>query len=462
LPNHYHQENLNPNGLTNNNKTWAAHQQHQRSNTIDTTYYPQPYPTPEIVTDNWNQNTLVSQQPPWVVSQSQEKSSLWAVPPKLSKSTSDSLIPSSRPDKPSSSLWAVPPKTIEGSNSTQLNNTTTTSSLWAVPPKALEEEEIQQFSSENLNLHPSISSKTEEKPKRAVRFHENEGRGLHVDTGIRSASPTPASCSPSGIEENHWAERPSVERLYKNIDKYLPGHDLDKEIIVEPSTLLPKRHKKSIRHVANEAHRNWRNAVNAVNVIRANHLIRRRSTKMWHRAVEQVKPGMNANVHQPGELPSKDVENEFLQKINFFFVTESKKLQWIRGELIGKGSFGRVYHALNVEAGEWIAVKQVDLPTTQSDYAKPGLREIKDGLFREISLLEDLDNEYIVQYLGYNVDEEEGHINIFLEYVPGGSIASCLSKTGRFEVALVQFFTRQILSGLAYLHNRDVLHRVSE
>ena len=144
----------------------------------------------------------------------------------------------------------------------------------------------------------------------------------------------------------------------------------------------------------------------------------------------------------------------------FFLHVESRKLQWIRGELIGKGSFGRVYHALNVEAGEWIAVKQVDIPTTKSDYANPQMKEMKDALFREISLLEDLDNEYIVQYLGYDLDEEEGHINIFLEYVPGGSIASCLSKTGKFEIPLVQFFTRQILLGLAYLHNRNILHRV--
>ncbi len=144
-----------------------------------------------------------------------------------------------------------------------------------------------------------------------------------------------------------------------------------------------------------------------------------------------------------------------------FALLETKKLQWIRGELIGKGSFGRVYHALNVEAGEWIAVKQVDLPVTKADYANPQLRETKDALFREISLLEDLDNEYIVQYLGYDVDEDEGHINIFLEYVPGGSIASCLAKTGKFDEPLVRFFTRQILMGLAYLHNRNILHRVS-
>ncbi|CAO3662209.1 unnamed protein product [Rhizopus stolonifer] len=396
--------------------------------------------------------------------------SLWAVPP----NNGDPMLgPSTDASETPSSLWAVPPK----NNST---SSTAASSLWAVTPKS----EPQQFSAENLNLHPSISNKTDHentedtgsKPS-GVRFlSEIDTQGeqssaasapqaledgieqmtlgsknnLQVDTASQGASPpSPSSpCPVDGNDEDNWAERPSVERLYKDIDRYLPGHDLDKEIIEAPTppvyvnALPPGRklqgHKKSIRNVANEAHRNWKSVIT---VVRANNLMRRRNTKMWHRAVEQVKPGMKSSVQQPGELP------------------KSKKLQWIRGELIGKGSFGRVYHALNVEAGEWIAVKQVDIPNSKSDYSNPQLTEIKDGLFREISLLEDLDYEYIVQYLGYNVDEEEGHINIFLEYVPGGSVASCLSKTGKFEIPLVQFFTRQILLGLAYLHNRDIMHR---
>ncbi|CAO3694005.1 unnamed protein product [Rhizopus stolonifer] len=226
-----------------------------------------------------------------------------------------------------------------------------------------------------------------------------------------------------GLNVQRWSD---CTRILTSI---LPKHDLDQEILVEAPVMMVTRksHKKSIRHIANEA--------------RTNHLIRRRSTKMWHRVVEQVKPGMYVSVQQAEGLP------------------KTKKLHWVCGELIGKGSFGRVYHAMNIEANEWIEVKQVDLPSTNADYAKAELREIKDGLFREISLLEDLDNEYIVQYLGYDVDEKENHINIFLEYMPGGSITSCLNKTGKFEVTLVQFFIRQILLGLAYLHNRNILHR---
>jgi len=49
--------------------------------------------------------------------------------------------------------------------------------------------------------------------------------------------------------------------------------------------------------------------------------------------------------------------------------------------------------------------------------------------------------------------------NIFLEYVPGGSVAALLNKYGAFEEALVKRFVRQILTGLEYLHARDIIHR---
>ena len=48
---------------------------------------------------------------------------------------------------------------------------------------------------------------------------------------------------------------------------------------------------------------------------------------------------------------------------------------------------------------------------------------------------------------------------IFLEYVPGGSIASLLAKFGAFSEQVVRVYTRQILAGLAYLHARGIVHR---
>ena len=53
----------------------------------------------------------------------------------------------------------------------------------------------------------------------------------------------------------------------------------------------------------------------------------------------------------------------------------------------------------------------------------------------------------------------EEFLTIFMEYVPGGSIASLLRRFGRFNETLVRLYTRQILTGLAYLHAHAVVHR---
>ena len=81
------------------------------------------------------------------------------------------------------------------------------------------------------------------------------------------------------------------------------------------------------------------------------------------------------------------------------------------------------------------------------------------SFYSEIELLKVLDHEHIVQYLGY--DECGDTVNIFLEYVNGGSIGTCLRIHGRFEEPVVKSFTRQILLGLEYLHGKGILHRVS-
>ena len=54
---------------------------------------------------------------------------------------------------------------------------------------------------------------------------------------------------------------------------------------------------------------------------------------------------------------------------------------------------------------------------------------------------------------------EDEHLNIFLEYVPGGSVTSVLRNYGAFEEQLVRNWVRQILLGLNYLHERDIIHR---
>ncbi|KAF2639304.1 MAP kinase-like protein [Massarina eburnea CBS 473.64] len=135
-----------------------------------------------------------------------------------------------------------------------------------------------------------------------------------------------------------------------------------------------------------------------------------------------------------------------------------ENVKYMKGALIGQGSFGSVYLALHAVTGELMAVKQVELPSA-SGAAKMDARKTNmvEALKHEIGLLRDLKHKNIVQYLGSNSDEN--HLNIFLEYVPGGSVATMLVNYGPLGESLIQNFVRQILQGLSYLHSRDIIHR---
>jgi mitogen-activated protein kinase kinase kinase len=73
-------------------------------------------------------------------------------------------------------------------------------------------------------------------------------------------------------------------------------------------------------------------------------------------------------------------------------------LRWIKGALIGAGSFGKVYLGMDATTGLLMAVKQVDLPTAAS-INKERKQAMLTALEREMELLKDLEHEHIVQYL---------------------------------------------------------------
>lgn len=166
---------------------------------------------------------------------------------------------------------------------------------------------------------------------------------------------------------------------------------------------------------------------------------------------ENLNERLSMLVAEDGEEADPELAN-FLRGNNF------DKNNWMKGDLIGEGSFGSVYLALHAITGELMAVKQVELPDvgkgTESDKKK---QSMVNALKLEIELLQGLHHPHIVQYLGTSSDET--HLNIFLEYVPGGSIAAMLKQYNTFPEPLTRNFTRQILDGLSYLHSRNIIHR---
>ncbi|CAA7258667.1 unnamed protein product [Cyclocybe aegerita] len=167
-----------------------------------------------------------------------------------------------------------------------------------------------------------------------------------------------------------------------------------------------------------------------------------------NRAAEGKDESKSSTRNLKGKSPATAVRGKWFLEPTF---------RWIKGELIGKGSHGKVYLAFNATSGEIMAVKQVERPLTKSDRMKSDLIKIVDTLREEREHMKNLEHPNIVQYLGF--EENEATVNIFLEYVSGGSIGGCLKTHGPFKDDVTRYFTAQILEGLSYLHANGIVHR---
>ncbi|KAL3659409.1 hypothetical protein V7S43_015680 [Phytophthora oleae] len=127
--------------------------------------------------------------------------------------------------------------------------------------------------------------------------------------------------------------------------------------------------------------------------------------------------------------------------------------QWRRGELIGEGTFGKVYKGLNIATGGLFALKKIEIHTSPNADQVTQMQKLGE----EISLMNNLSHKHIVRYKGSH--RSANHFYIFMEYVPGGSIASMLKQFDAFSEDLIRIFTRQIVQGVVYLHQMGIVHR---
>lgn len=266
--------------------------------------------------------------------------------------------------------------------------------------------------------------------------------------------------------------RPSPEAVYQNLEKFFPKANLDKPVVeggmspVSPISMrnafqptpappvpttnpfsetsdnandqvisssgmsrlkTPKR-AKTIRTIAHEASEKRKKSIK----------IKRQNTKMWGTKVIEITDKQAVSINK-----AKNSKGEY------------KEFAWIKGEMIGKGSFGAVYLSLNVTTGEMMAVKQVEVPKYSAQ--DENVMNMVEALESEMATLKDLDHPNIVQYLGFEI--KENIYSLFIEYVAGGSVGSLIRMYGRFDEPLIQYLTFQVLEGLSYLHSKGILHR---
>ncbi|CAE6127655.1 unnamed protein product [Arabidopsis arenosa] len=123
---------------------------------------------------------------------------------------------------------------------------------------------------------------------------------------------------------------------------------------------------------------------------------------------------------------------------------------WQKGQLLGRGSFGSVYEGISAD-GEFFAVKEVSL-IDQGCQAQECIQQLEG----EIALLSQLQHQNIVRYRG--TAKDGSNLYIFLELVTQGSLLK-LYQRYQLRDSVVSLYTRQILDGLKYLHDKGFIHR---
>ncbi|CAF4706999.1 unnamed protein product, partial [Rotaria sp. Silwood2] len=125
---------------------------------------------------------------------------------------------------------------------------------------------------------------------------------------------------------------------------------------------------------------------------------------------------------------------------------------WKLGRQLGHGAFGKVFLCYDVDTGSELAIKQIPIRGLSLETS----REVKI-LECEINIYKQLTHERIVRYHG--AVRTEDCLQIFMEYMTGGSVREQILNYGALTEQLTKKYTRQILEGLIYLHTNRFIHR---
>lgn len=120
------------------------------------------------------------------------------------------------------------------------------------------------------------------------------------------------------------------------------------------------------------------------------------------------------------------------------------------GSKLGDGAFGSVRKITHRVTGEVRAVKTIHKKTLRSE-------EERQTFFNEVSVLRSLDHPNILKL--YEFFQDEKNYYLITELCSGGELFDRIINNGSFSEAVAAEYLRQILSVLAYCHERNVVHR---
>ncbi|CAK83437.1 unnamed protein product (macronuclear) [Paramecium tetraurelia] len=121
-------------------------------------------------------------------------------------------------------------------------------------------------------------------------------------------------------------------------------------------------------------------------------------------------------------------------------------------EEIGKGAYKSVYRGYDNESGCEVAWNVVILQFILH------LDEIRRAR-QEITILKTLKHKNIINFIHSWQSRSKRQIVFITEIVNGGSLKNYLRRITRPKLKVIKYWCRQILEGLEYMHQQNIIHR---
>jgi serine/threonine protein kinase len=119
--------------------------------------------------------------------------------------------------------------------------------------------------------------------------------------------------------------------------------------------------------------------------------------------------------------------------------------------LLGEGATCKVFQVRRKKTGKMYAVKVMGKDRILGNH-----RKIEQAL-TERKVLVEVRHPFIVQL--HWTFQTRSHLYFVLEFCPGGELFFHLQKRGRFPDDIAKFYFAEVLLGLEYLHNRNIIYR---
>lgn len=134
--------------------------------------------------------------------------------------------------------------------------------------------------------------------------------------------------------------------------------------------------------------------------------------------------------------------------------------QYQLSELIGKGSFGRVYKATALKNKQLVAIKIIDID--QSDTMDPKLSDTYSDLLKEINALQLL-SESGAKNINHVIEALPVGQSMWMitEYCAGGSVATLMRPTapGGLQEKWIIPILREVAEAIYWVHGQGIIHR---